>query len=205
MITAAILAHPKREALAVSLAHQLSDLDPIIVFDHDPRPGNLMAALRAWSWAEPGKHHLVLQDDALPLPGFSLSAAAACAVAGDAAVCFWMRPWHPDSFHHQRAVPGTLVPVSLRDHWPPSVALAIPGDVIPGMLAHAEECHTKDLYDDHVIGCGLREAGVRLLAASPCIVDHDYRLPSTLNLNHRRRRYRVETYLANRAPDRWRL
>ncbi len=203
-LTAAILAHPSREDRAVRLARQLAELDPILVFDHDPGPGNLEAALRAWSWAYPDRYHVVMQDDALPVPGFAASAAQACEAAKGRAVTFWMRPWHPDSIHHERATPGSLIPVSLHDHWPPSVAIALPGNKVPGFLDHAEECHADSLYDDDVLGCYLREAGMRLVATSPSIVDHG-RGASILHTAQRHRRYRGTSYLADVAPGEWRL
>jgi hypothetical protein len=157
------------------------------------------------AWAQHGQtgYHLVVQDDALPVPGFTQSARAAIRAAEGAAVAFWMRPWHPDAHAHEWAAPGTLVSVSTTAHWPPTVALSLPARLVPGLLEHAARCHKHDRYDDEVVGCYLEQAGIPLLACSPSIVEHDHTIPSVLNGHRQRHRTRSQSYLATEAPTSW--
>jgi hypothetical protein len=175
------------------------------MIDRTTRQGNLDAAMLAWAQHGQTGYHLVVQDDALPVPGFTQSARAAIRAADGAAVAFWMRPWHPDAQAHEWAAPGTLIPVSTTAHWPPTVALALPAWRIPSLLDHQWQCHRDAAYDDDVIGCWLDQAGIPLLACSPSIVEHDHALPSVLNGHRYRHRTRSQSYLATRAPSSWTL
>jgi hypothetical protein len=203
LLTCSILTHESRVPLAHRLAGELADLRPSIVLDTTSSGGNLKAALEAWAQHGRSGYHLVLQDDAVPVPGFIASAYAACRVARGAAVCFWMRPWHPDAHRHKRAPLGTLTRVATYREWPPTVALALPSDRISGLLDHAAACHRRDRYDDKVVGCYLTQASIPLVACSPSIVEHDATIPSVLNGRSEPHRTRSRTYLAIIAPLSW--
>ena len=204
-LSTSILAHPDRVHRLPHLLRSLKPLRPSVVVDATTGEGNLSAALEAWAQHAAHGYHLVVQDDALPVPGFAQSAEAALRVADGAAVAFWMRPWHPDAHQHARCPPGSLISVRVDEHWPPTVALALPCEHITPLLDHAWRCHPTDVYDDDVIGCYLAMHHVPLLACSPSIVGHDSSERSILNHHQRRRRYRSADYLAVRAPSAWQL
>ena len=202
-LTCTILTCPEREARAITLAARLLSLEPSVMVDRTTRQGNLDAAMLAWGMHDDAGHHLVLQDDAVPVPGFTRSVRAAIQAAPDAAIAYWMRPWLPEAQAHTWAPPGTLIPVSTARHWPPTVALSLPARLVPGLLEHAARCHKRDRYDDEVVGCYLEQAGIPLLACSPSIVEHDHTIPSVLNGHRQRHRTRSQSYLATEAPTSW--
>jgi hypothetical protein len=90
-LSAAVMTHPRRLALAGALARSLEDL-PSVAVDPDPDapPAALRSAILAWEavpeWAT---HHLVLQDDALPARDLLATAAAAAERLPDAALAFY--------------------------------------------------------------------------------------------------------------------
>jgi len=204
-LSCTILSHPQRQARAVALAGRLLSLHPSVMVDRTRTAGNLQAAMLAWAEHGSTGYHLVIQDDALPATGFITSARAAVEVAEGAAVAFWMRPWLPEATLHKRAGWGTLVPLSVEYHWPPTVALALPCELITSLLDHQWRCHPDARYDDDVIGCWMAEQELELRVCSPSICDHDEAMASILNGQRRPHPYRQRTHLAERAPTEWRL
>ena len=74
LLSCAIMAHPKRSRTAHRLADSLPGLSPRVVLDPEPDgpPATLRTARAAWAAVPPNAtHHLVLQDDSVPVAGMA--------------------------------------------------------------------------------------------------------------------------------------
>lgn len=172
-LSIAIMAHPRRAAAAERLAHEL---DATIVWDElDDEWHTGRRAIAAYDPA--ASHHLVLQDDALPLPDFRRHAAAALEHHPDALVSFYLGTSRPPQW--QLAVDDACMraedtgnawisaPVLLH-----GVAIAIPTVEIPAMLAWCERLEVP--YDER-LGMYWRYVLERpVMYTWPSLVDHDH-------------------------------
>jgi hypothetical protein len=169
------MTHPKRAAGAQALADRLPELAPEVVLDPlpDGPPTALRAACAAWARADPaGTHHLVLQDDALPVPDFPARLRTLIEAAPDAALCLTTE-WGSRSSHVIRmaALLGrTLAPVI--DDYTPCVALVLPTEVALGFDAYVRAKTETGTPDDVALLNYLADRGVRTLVPVANLADH---------------------------------
>lgn len=171
-LSVTVMAHPKRRDAAEQLARTL---DASIVWDeHDDEWHTGARALAAY---EPtATHHLVLQDDAVPVPDFRRHATAALTEHPDALVSFYLGTSRPPQWQH--AVDRACMTADDCDAaWITAptllhgVAIAIPTVEIPAMLAWCERPQVP--YDER-IGMYWRYILDRpVFYTWPSLVDHD--------------------------------
>ncbi|MGK5639881.1 hypothetical protein ACSNOK_16435, partial [Streptomyces sp. URMC 126] len=149
-LSAAIMAHPSREAAARRLSEAHPELAARVVTDPDPQgpPSALRTARRAWRAVAPGAtHHLVLQDDALLSPGFAATAAALAAARPEHSVSLFTE-WGSRTANAVRAAAllgHAWAPVV--DDYLPSVALVLPAPLALGFEEYAAKA-AADATDD---------------------------------------------------------
>lgn len=170
MLSVAVMAHPKRRARAEALA---VELDARIVWDqHDDEWDTGARALAA---IEPGAtHHLVIQDDAVPAPGFLDHAAAAIVCHPSSPISFYLGRSRPPGYQ-RRIMRATLTADERHASWLScpellhGVGFALPVAHIPTMLAWA--AGRREPYDER-IGKWYRHQNTDVLYTWPSLLDH---------------------------------
>lgn len=196
VLSAAVQAHPLRRVRAEELA---AEVDGVVAFDPDPLgPRDTWRSHRlAWLAAdEDATHHLVVQDDAVPVPRFRELAERAVTAMPHAIVCFFVNAGHaPGRMSvlraRRQAIPFALLPSCFA--FVPCVALAAPvdvglelvrwGDARLGPPPVDDESATAipsrpRLCDDAAVGAFVCERRVEVWATAPCLCDHDDDAPS---------------------------
>ncbi len=172
MLSVAVMAHPSRMEAATALAEQL---DAQLVWDAGDND-EWHTGSRALAAFDPtATHHLVLQDDALPVPGFFKHAAAAIAQHPDSLISFYLGTARPPKWQ-----PAVQLATETADQVGASwiscpkllhgVALALPTVDIPRLLAWAER--SRQPYDERIGTWYRYEARRPVMYTWPSLVDH---------------------------------
>lgn len=194
-----IQAHPARRAEAEHLRSLVAGSR--IVWDPDPDgPRDTWRTNRAaWSWRGHGgwTHRLLLQDDALPCPGFREAAERAVAAAGAPLLCFFVSQQLANLVVQMlsAAASGQRFAWAAVQGFVPMQALAMPRDHVtdllewtdanphPGMqrqypwlsrnlVALDPELHRLP-NDDEIVARWARARGLMVCASVPSLVEHD--------------------------------
>ncbi|MDT0405287.1 hypothetical protein [Streptomyces edwardsiae] len=158
-------------ARALSQAHPA--LGARIVSDPEPEgpPSALRTARLAWQAVAPGAtHHLVVQDDALPLEGFAGTVAALAAARPQASLSLFTE-WGSRTANAVRAAAllgHAWAPVV--DDYLPSVALVLPVRLALGFEEYAAAKATPEATDDVTLLDYVRGVDKLVPVAGP--VDH---------------------------------
>lgn len=172
-ISGIVAAHPRRLGVAQALKRSTPPGAFDLVLDPSPEsPVSLRTAMLAWSSIpSTSTHHLVLEDDAVPTPGFIEHAEAAAAAAPNAAIAFYAN-WNSRNGGAIRM--GTLIGARWAPaaaEYTPTVALMLPAEVGAGFAPYARE-HGGTWPDDVVMSRYLTHVGVRTLLTVPSLVQH---------------------------------
>jgi hypothetical protein len=182
-LSIAVACHPARLARAAELVDELVADDLVI----DPDPCGAPTAWRvmrlAWlrtpSWAT---HRLVVQDDALPVPGAAARALEAVRAAPGSPIALYVGRHHGGAQRVQRglqiAAPFVELPAG---GWMPTVATVLPVADALDLVMLAQQRGWTALADDEVLGRWARERNRIVLASVPCLFDHDDEAPSMVN------------------------
>ncbi|MGW0836127.1 hypothetical protein [Streptomyces prunicolor] len=169
------MTHPRRARAAQELADRFRTPGAKVVLDPEPDgpPTALRAARLAWASVDPeATHHLVLQDDALPVAGFLDRLTSLIAAEPDAAFSLHAE-WGGMTSHAIRlaAMLGhTLAPVV--DDYIPCVALVLPAEVARGFEEYARTKVDEKAPDDVAMLDYLADRGTRALIPVANLVDH---------------------------------
>lgn len=175
-LSIAVMTHPRRARAAEQLADRFREQAAQVVLDPEPDgpPSALRAARRAWAAADPkATHHLVLQDDALPVAGFLERLASLVAAEPEAALSLHTE-WGSMTSHAIRlaAMLGhTLAPVV--DDYIPCVGLALPVEAALGFEEYARTKVGEDAPDDVAMLDYLAHRSTQALIPVANLVDHD--------------------------------
>jgi hypothetical protein len=181
--------HPSRAELLPDLIARLGNLEPVVVTD--PGAGfetrgqwNAWRGFRACLEACPENtgHLLIVQDDALPCPGFDNAARTALAMRPDVMVCFYVGGGRVgDPLVHAAVRCVSWAPLN-RDLWVPLVATAFPRAIVTDLLAWAdkEPYAARAKGDDAVLGRFMRDKGLTAWATIPNLVQHEDMVPSIM-------------------------
>jgi hypothetical protein len=175
-VSCAIMAHPDRAERAEGLRAALGGMGASIVYDPDPAGPRTAVRTAAAAWAAlPGgaTHHLVLQDDAEPVPGFAERLRRLMTAVPDRPISL---------FAEWGCVTATMVRwgvlagadlVECVDTYVPTQGVVLPAALVPGLVAAMREALAAGKTDDDVV---LREylddLGTRALVAVPHLVQH---------------------------------
>ncbi|MDW5329547.1 hypothetical protein [Plantactinospora sp. KLBMP9567] len=189
-VSGVVMAHPDRTGPGQALIRLFRPgfLDLVLDPQPDGPPTALRTAMRAWSSIPAGAtHHLVLEDDAEPSPGFAEHAERAAAAMPDVAIAFHSN-W---SSRNGGAVRLGLLAgarwARAAGEYTPTVALMLPAAVGAGFAAYAA-AHGDTWPGDVVMARYLSAVGVPTYLTVPNLVEHGD-LPSlTDNDQHGSRR-----------------
>lgn len=170
-LTAAIMTHARRREHAERLAGLCSDLAPTVV--EDPGAGStLVTSAAAWATAAGASHHIVLQDDVLPVEGLAAHVVDLVSRAPDAAISLFAEWGCRTATRVRIAALAGEATAPVVDPYVPSLALVLP---TPVALAFAEHARGLDpaTPDDVALRAFLNDRGVRQLVSVPNLVEHD--------------------------------
>ncbi|MFC4587301.1 hypothetical protein [Sphaerisporangium corydalis] len=207
-IGVAVMYHPGRRHRIARLAEACLPMRLIPVPDPDPAafPSPLRTAKRAWAaWSPDTTHHLVLQDDVLPVAGFAAKLRDAVAARpGDALALYahWNAPYNSYAIR-QAAAGGAAWARLVPGEWVPTQGLVLPVGLAADLAAYLAGVDDLVRDDDTVIDRFLRERDRCVLAAVPHLLDHDETASVAGNAGHGVRRATVLLPGADLPPERW--
>jgi hypothetical protein len=150
-------------------------------------------------------HVLVIQDDALPVPGFGEAVEQIAVAQPDRPVCLWMSSIPANAAARARKAKGRYISLGPAPFvplvcvlWPTAVARRFMewADRVPRLMTRA---------DDGNVGRWARAEKVEFLVAVPSIVEHDDFVPSVkggaMGETHGRSSIRVAALLAQDALE----
>jgi hypothetical protein len=183
-----IAAHPARECAARALAARIGTEITNIVYDPDPdgRPNALRTAALAWNRCTPGSsHHLVLQDDVLPVAGLLAAVGQAIRSFPHDVLAFYA---HGTTWN---GAAGRLAVLSGRswvrvmpDEYFPSQAAVMPCEAAHEFAKLARQrLAAGETQDDELMCRFFASRGYRPLLRVPNLVEH-MDLPSLVGNNH---------------------
>jgi len=169
-VSVAVMAHPAREEVAETLARNVGAR---VTWDrHRDEWETGSRALAAYDRF--ATHHIVLQDDAVPVPEFRRHAAAAIAQHPDSLISFYLGRSRPPHVQ-RRIIRATLAADERRAAWISDdrllhgVGIALPIGDIDALL---EWCRIRNLPYDDRIGTWYRAQRRKVMYTWPSLVDH---------------------------------
>ncbi len=203
ILSASIMAHPRRAENARRILAHLSPLRARIVFDPEPfgSPSTSRTARLAWRpWLRSATHHLVLQDDVVLHPRFVQQIQEAVASQPRAALSFFSE-WGSFTSNALRvaALAGASW-VSQPDTYLSTVAMVLPtrdAELASEFISQ----HPGD-PDDECMGRFVQSRRMDHFVSNPNLVDHDVLSSLVGNGNHGVRR--ATNFVADTAaPATW--
>ncbi|AZM57454.1 hypothetical protein DMA15_04555 [Streptomyces sp. WAC 01529] len=176
VISAAVMAHPRRRTEAARLARALSRWGARTV--HDPRPDGPPTTLRtawaAWGAIRPdATHHLVLQDDVELCRDFIERVESAVREHPDTPLAFYANwdSWNgaatrAAALRNERWVPA------VPGEWTPTLALLLPRRDVTALLRATHPDGADPEPDDVVLARELGARGRQVLISVPHLVEH---------------------------------
>lgn len=169
-LSISVMAHPAREEAADILARQVGAR---VTWDRCRDEWETGARALA-AYDRFATHHIVLQDDAVPVPDFRQHAAAAIAEHPESLISFYLGKSRPPHMQ-RRIIRATLTADEQSAAWVSSdrllhgVGIAIPVADIDPLL---EWCRIPNLPYDDRIGAWYRMQRRPVLYTWPSLVDH---------------------------------
>lgn len=212
-LAGAIMHHPSRPHLPVRLLGALSDSERVrrIRVVTDPVPLLSVKDVSPWrtyrlclEQAPPDcSHYLILQDDALPCPGFLDVAALAISHRPNEVISFFI------NFLAHASATKLVQTATLCSAWSeldpqerflPTVATVYPRELVDDLATfHTDQ--VNPIADDEITGRWRRERGHRVWITIPNLVQHDEEEASVL-LGHRDSRPRWSAcFIGEHSPD----
>lgn len=172
-----VMHHPSRRDRIPALLAACRPLPVRVVTDPEPDgpPSPLRTAKRAWAAIAPGAtHHVVLQDDILPMAGFADYLHQALAANPDDGVTLSVQQTSPRNSYAVRraAMAGRPFAEMSAVEWTPTLALALPAAHAEELAGYLAELPDSYVDDDHLVTSFCAERGIRVLATVPNLVEH---------------------------------
>ncbi|MFD7736061.1 hypothetical protein ACFV6F_37455 [Kitasatospora phosalacinea] len=176
-LSTVVMHHPSRADRLPDLLAALEGLEPRVVTDPDPEgpPSPLRTAKRAWAAIAPGAtHHLVVQDDVRPVPGFADLVRRAVAARPDRAVSLYVNWNSPqNAYRVRRAAAAGLPFADLCDlEYTPTLGLVLPAAAAAGLASHLAALPDHLREDDEMVTPYRRSTGLGAVATVPSLLDH---------------------------------
>lgn len=170
MIDIRIMAHPKRTDNVLQLLQKLSLPDSAVCWDDRPSGGDAMyTAKKAWTADVQREvtHRLVLQDDVEVSNNFP---DVVCKAAK-------LHPWAVHTFITFERLDGYANPSGTPYYAVDSVpgpAIMMPIRLVPRMISYCDAMKDAAIgkHDDLLISEWCRRNHIKMIATSPCIVQH---------------------------------
>ncbi|MEO3755835.1 hypothetical protein [Streptomyces sp. B6B3] len=176
-LSVVVMHHPKRRDALPALLAACEPLPVRVVTDPDPDgpPSPLRTAKRAWAAvAEGATHHVVLQDDAVPVRGFADQLTRAIAARPHDGVTLSVQQTSPRNSYAVRraALAGQAwAPMSVVE-WTSTLGLALPAADALALAAYFAELPDELLEDDDFVTPFCVGRGRRVFATVPNLVEH---------------------------------
>jgi hypothetical protein len=170
------MAHPSRAVAGHRLVEALGPAARLVLDPSpDAPPSSLRAAVAAWAARPPGAtHHVVLQDDAAPAPGFLAAAEAAAAGLPEAALAFYASWTSWNGALTRLAVRcGRAWSETVPADTTPTVALLLPATAAGDFVRFASGAPASALPDNQAMAAFLRGRRLAAYVAAPNLVEHD--------------------------------
>lgn len=176
-LSVVVMHHPRRRDRIPALIDACRPLAVRVIADPEPDgpPSPLRTAKRAWaSIASGATHHVVLQDDILPMTGFAEHLSRALAARPANGIALSVQQTSPRNSYAVRraALVGRAFAGMSAVEWTPTLALALPvatARALAGFLARHPD---DDVDDDQLVTAFSAEHGVSVIATVPNLVQH---------------------------------
>lgn len=203
-IAARIQHHPDRVKLLPPLLHHLTPF-PAEVVEHFSEPPDPWAGYKQCLTNLPDcSHVVVVQDDALPVPGFAEALPLIAAANPDVPVCLWMSAIPANAAGRARRAAGrkTYIPLGPAP-FVPLVAVLWPRRAATDFMEWTNTASRLTRADDGNVGRWMRQTKQEFLVTVPSIVEHNDFTPSvkggTRRESHGKASDRVALLLAEDA------
>ncbi|MDA0563791.1 hypothetical protein LG943_05535 [Streptomonospora sp. S1-112] len=176
-VGAAVMHHPARERFLPDLLERCRPLTARPVADPDPGgpPSPLRTAKRAWAAVAPeSTHHLVLQDDVVPVAGFARHVTAAVARRPEAAIALhvmWNAPINAYLARRAATAGSAWAQLSLHEYVP-CQGLVLPAGRAHRLAAFLQGFPDSLKADDELVKRFCKEDGLEVWAVLPHLVEH---------------------------------
>jgi len=176
VLSVVVMHHPARGDVS-ALVRACAPLDVRVVEDPDPDgpPSPLRTAKRAWAAVAPGAtHHLVLQDDVTPVPGFADLVRRAVRARPRHAVALysnWNSPHNAYLVRAAAAAGQAWAPLG-HDEWVPTLGLVLPADGALRLAAHLATVPDDERDDDEAVVTFCAREGYPVVATLPHLLEH---------------------------------
>ncbi|QJW35091.1 hypothetical protein [Cellulosimicrobium protaetiae] len=176
VLSVVVMHHPARGDVS-ELVRACAPLDVRVVEDPDPDgpPSPLRTAKRAWAAVAPGAtHHLVLQDDVTPVPGFAELVLRAVRARDRHAVALysnWNSPRNAYLVRAAAAAGQAWAPLG-HDEWVPTLGLVLPADGALRLAAHLATLPDDERDDDEAVVTFCAREGYPVVATLPHLLEH---------------------------------
>jgi hypothetical protein len=192
-ISGAIMHHPARSHLVGGLLEDCLPFRPTVVTD--PDPGGVRSPLRtaklAWAASQDGAtHHLVLQDDVVPIRNFARHMARAVAAQPAAGIAFYVHWRSPQNAYYARraAAAGMAWAPLSGTEWTPTLGLVLPVADARALAAYLATLPDELRHDDDYIVLFCAERDISMFCTIPHLLDHGGH-PSLAGFDHEGKRY----------------
>jgi hypothetical protein len=176
VIHARVQAHPSRAHLLPRLLHHLYPYDPEVVEHHSDPPDPWAGYLRCLTDIPECSHLLIVQDDAIPVPGFAEALPGIAASNPDQPVCLWMSAIPASTAARARRTKGRYVPLGPAN-FVPLVAVLWPRVKAQEFARWAQTASGLTRADDGNVARWVRqmprEQKPEFMVCVPSIVEHD--------------------------------
>ncbi|MBN0038740.1 hypothetical protein JN535_00965 [Cellulosimicrobium cellulans] len=176
VLSVVVMHHPARGDVS-ELLRACAPLDVRVVEDPEPDgpPSPLRTAKRAWAAVAPGAtHHLVLQDDVTPVPGFAELVLRAVRARDRHAVALYSNWNSPRNAYLVRAaaVAGQAWAPLGHDEWVPTLGLVLPAEGALRLAAHLAALPDDERDDDEAVVTFCAREGYPVVATLPHLLEH---------------------------------
>lgn len=207
MIHARVQHHPSRADLLPRLLHHLNPLLGVKVVEHTSQPPDPWAGYKRCLEDLPDcSHVLIIQDDAIPVPGFAEALPMIAASHPDRPVCLWMSAIPANAAMRARRAWGKQRYVPLGPSpFVPLVAVLWPRAAAVRFREWAGTARGLTRADDGNAARWVRQTRTEFMVCVPSIVEHDDFTPTVKGGSRKesrgRARDRVALLLADDARD----
>lgn len=176
MIHARVQHHPSRAHLLPRLLHHLTPFNAGVV-EHTSEPRNPWAGyLKCLQNIPECSHLLIVQDDALPVPGFAEALTRIAATNPERPVCLWMSALPASAAGRARRAKGRYIPLGPAN-FIPLVAVLWPRQLAVNFHEWAQTASGLTRADDGNVARWVkqmpREMKPEFMVTVPSIVEHD--------------------------------
>jgi hypothetical protein len=176
-LSVVVMHHPRRRDRLPALLDACRPLPVRVIADPEPDgpPSPLRTAKRAWASIAPGaSHHVVLQDDVLPMVGFAEHLSRALAARPTDGITLSVQRTSPRNSYAVRraALAGRAFVGMSAVEWTPTLALALPAAKARALSRFLAGLPDSYVDDDQLVTAFSAEHAVPVIATVPNLVQH---------------------------------